>query len=188
MASGGALLIKKQGNPKAGPANSGRQAVIGPDASATPRGRQASTVVPTPRALVTSSEPPICANPHVAVVVFKNRTDHVFGVGTRGILGRLPENAKPVVSAEPERSVPGKAEVMDPVQITRFVVGMQISSTEDALRSTGKDPSVRRFLNPKKRDIPQMKRFVHTFELVAMAPKEATVGTGHTSPRRQTRW
>ena len=59
----------------------------------------------------------IGAKPHVSVVVFKNRTDHVFGVGTRGILGRLPEDAKPVVSAEPERSVPGKAEVMDPLAV-----------------------------------------------------------------------
>src|ERR1700693_1597599 len=104
---------------------------------------------------MTRGEPlSIGAKPHVSVVVFKNRTDHVFGVGTRGILGRLPENAKPVVSAEPERSVPGKANVVDPVQSAVFMVGMELSifEVEQARRSSGNDPAVRGFLKPKERE------------------------------------
>ena len=131
--------------------------------------------------IVHSVEPiAIGAKPHVSVVVFKNRTDHVFGVGTRGILGRLPENAKPVVRAEPERSVPGKAEVVDPLQFASFLVTMQCSifETEEACGSSGNDPAVRGFLKPKERDVRQMKSFVHTFEFLSMAPEESAIRAG----------
>ncbi len=85
-----------------------------------------------------------------------------------------------MVRAQPERSVSGETNVIDHIQITSLVVGMQLSifETEQAGRSTGKDPAVRGLAKREKRDIGQMKRLVHTFELVAMAPEEAAVCAG----------